>query len=357
MPIQKIFRVMLLFVPLTVAVHQMNLPPLVQFLVSGLGIVPLAGFIAESTESLAERLGPNLGGLLNATFGNATELIIAILALRSGLVEVVRGSLAGAALANLLLGLGLAIFLGGLRSKEQRFRRAPARINSSLLVMTAIALLTPAALHAATHRDLPQQLKIFSYGASALLLSAYGLMILFSTRTHRHLFMAGEVAGAGLTPLAKSHHSLKMSITVLFAATVAIVMVSEILVDSLERAIEVLHFTPLFTGVILLPLFGGIVEYITCISSAWQNKMDLAIAVAIGSTLQIFLFVAPVLVFAGALLGQPLTLDFELYSIAAVAGAIMIVNSIISDGRSNWLEGVLLLITYALLAVGFFVHP
>jgi Ca2+:H+ antiporter len=348
---------MLAFVPLAFLVHQAHLPPLLQFLVAGFAIAPLAGLIASSTEDLAEHLGPHLGSFLNATFGNATELIIASVALKSGLAEVVRGSLAGAALVNLLMGLGLAMFLGGLRFKEQTFRPEPARINNSLLVVTAIALATPAVLHAATHRELPDQLDTFSRVASALLLGVYGLMILFSMRTHRHLFMAGEVEGSDRMSPAQVHRPLQKTVAALFAATFGMVLVSEILVDSLERTIEVLHLSPLFTGVVLLPLFGSIVEYVTCINAAWQNKMDLAIAIAIGSTLQIFLFVAPALVLAGAWLGQPLTLDFELYTIAAVAGAIFIVSSISSDGKCNWLEGTLLIATYALLAVGFFVHP
>ena len=347
---------MLVFVPISIIAHWIHLNPLVVFICSGLAIVPLAALIANSTEAIATVIGPTLGGLLNATFGNATEMIVAIVALKAGLVDVVKASLTGSIIANLLLALGLAFLLGGLRYTEQEFPPAVARLNASSLVLAVIVLLTPAAIQLTSQGLEISTLNNFSYAASILLLTFYFLMQVFSMRTHKHLYLLEEAEnGNNASPTEKVN--VRLQIGVLLACTVVLVFVSEILVDSLEKAISNLGLTSLFTGVILLPIFGGIVEFITCVTFAVKNKMELAVAVAIGSSLQIALFVAPILVLVGWIIHQPMNLSFNLFEVVAVTMAVVSLNSISSDGRSNWLEGVLLLITYAVLGIAFYFHP
>ncbi|GAA6622186.1 calcium/proton exchanger [Scytonema sp. NUACC26] len=348
---------MLVFVPISIAAQELHLNPLIIFATSGLAIIPLAALIANSTEAIASVIGPALGGLLNATFGNATEMIISIVALRSGLVDVVKASLTGAIIANLLLALGLAILFGGLRFNEQTFQPAVARINSSSLTLAVIVVLTPAAIQFTSDGLPPSTLNNFSYAASLLLLTFYCLMLLFSMKTHKYLYLVDEENEEPLESSSEHKVNIGLQIVILLTCTVVLVFVSDILVESLEKAISTLGLTSLFTGVILIPLFGGFVEYITCISFAIKNKMELAVAVAIGSSLQIALFVAPVLVLVGWVLGQPMNLSFNPFELVAVAMAVVITNSISNDGRTNWLEGVLLLIAYAVLGTAFYFHP
>ncbi|KAB8314017.1 calcium/proton exchanger [Tolypothrix campylonemoides VB511288] len=352
----KILLSMLVFVPISIIAQLLHLNPLIIFVTSGLAIIPLAALIANSTEEIATVIGPSLGGLLNATFGNATEMIISIVALRAGLVDVVKASLTGSIIANLLLALGLAILFGGLRFTEQSFQPAVARLNGSSLTLAVIVLLTPAAIQFTSDGLPPSTLNYFSYAASILLLIFYSLMLLFSMKTSTPTDFLGDAEHD--TNESNSHKvNLGLQVAVLLTCTLGLVFVSDILVESLEQAISTLGLTSLFTGVILIPLFGGFVEYITCITFAIKNKMDLAVAVAIGSSLQIALFVAPILVLVGWVLGQPMNLSFNPFELVAVAMAVLITNSISNDGRSNWLEGVLLLITYTVLGTAFYFHP
>ncbi|MBR8836763.1 MAG: calcium/proton exchanger [Stigonema ocellatum SAG 48.90 = DSM 106950] len=347
---------MLVFVPISIIAQSLHLNSLIIFITSGLAIIPLAALIANSTEAIANVIGPALGGLLNATFGNATEMIIAIVALRAGLVDVVKASLTGSIIANLLLALGFAILLGGLRYSEQSFPPNVARINASSLTLAVIVLLTPTAIRF-TSNGLPiSTINNFSYIAAILLLTFYFLMLLFSMKTHKHMYLVEEVESEA-TENNQPKVNLWRQMGILLICTVVLVFVSEILVDSLEKAISNLGLTSLFTGVIFVPIFGGVVEFITCVTFAVKNKMELAVAVAIGSSLQIALFVAPVLVLAGWFIGQPMNLSFNPFEIVAVAMAVVSTNSISNDGRTNWLEGVLLLITYAVLATAFYFHP
>ncbi len=354
---QKIFLGLAVFIPVSLATHWFHVHPVLGFVLAGLGIVPLAAWIAGSTEEIATVIGPTFGGLLNATFGNATEMIIAIVALSNGLVSVVQASIAGSVIANLLLALGLAIFLGGLRFSEQKFPPAVARINASSLTLAVIVLFAPTAIQITSQGLTSATLLNFSHVAAGLLLLFYGLMLFFSLKTHRSIYQLEEIEAAAESP--PDHHpvNLKLQVGILLGCTIVLVFVSETLVYNLEQAIDTLHFTDLFTGVILIPIFGGVVEYITCISFALNNKMEVAVSVAIGSSLQIALFMAPVLVLAGWVIGQPMGLDFNLFEVIAVAMAVVITNSISTDGNCNWLEGTLLLITYAVLGVAFYVHP
>lgn len=346
---------MLVFVPISIIAQWQHLHPLVIFITSGLAIIPLAALIANSTEAIATVIGPAFGGLLNATFGNATEMIISIVALRAGLIDVVKASLTGSIIANLLLALGLATFFGGLRYSEQTFLPDVARINASSLILALIVLLTPAAIQLTSDGLEPSTLTNFSYTAAILLLTFYCLMLLFSMRTNKDMYLVENVDD---TTESNQHEvNLGLQIGKLLICTLVLVFVSDILVESLEKAISTLGLTKLFTGVILIPLFGGMVEYITCVTFAIKNKMELAVGVAIGSSLQIALFVAPVLVLVGWVLGQPMNLNFNPFELVAVAMAVLITNSISNDGRTNWLEGVLLLITYAVLGTAFYFHP
>ncbi|QIR35860.1 calcium/proton exchanger [Tolypothrix sp. PCC 7910] len=356
----KILLYMLVFVPISFITEWLHLHPVIVFVISGLAIIPLAAWIANSTEEIAAVVGPSLGGLLNATFGNATEMIISIVALHAGLVEVVKASITGTVVANLLLALGAAIFLGGLRFKEQNFQPKVARINASSLNLALVVLLTPTAIDFTSKGLQATTINNFSAVAAILLLVFYLLMLLFSMKTHRDMYELRATELDESEQADKSHQhetSLWKNIAILLICTIALVFVSDVLVASLEKAITTLGFTSLFTGVILIPLFGGAVEYITAATFAMKDKMDLSVAVAMGSSLQIAMFVAPILVLVGQLMGQPMNLDFNPFEVLAVAIAVLITNSISTDGNSNWLEGALLLITYAVLGAAFYFHP
>lgn len=354
----KILLEMLIFVPMAIGAEWLKLPAVIIFIVSALGIIPLASLIAGATEGIAVFVGPSLGGLLNATFGNLTEMVVSLVALKAGFIEVVKASIMGSIIANLLLALGLAILLGGLRFKEQNFQPKIARLNGSSLILALIVLLTPTAIHETSAGLAPEVINNFSYAASILLLIFYGLTFLFSMKTHKDMYNLEELEEEDHQE--ESPHARKKlgrQVLILLVGTLVLVLVSEILVGSLEEAVKVLRFTGLFTGVILLPLFAGVVEYIACVTFAIKNKMELAVAVAMSSTLQIVLFVAPILVLAGLILGQPMNLDFNKFDLVAVTLAVIITNSISNDGQSNWLEGVLLLIAYAALGTAFYLHP
>ncbi len=355
----RIFLGLLLFIPISVAAEVLHLGPLVVFVTAGIAIIPLASWMGLATEEIAVVIGPTLGGLLNATFGNATELIIAFIALRAGLIEVVKASITGSIIGNLLLVMGLAMLLGGLRYKEQTFPPVIARVNASLMNLAVIAILLPTAMHFSSNSIPPDQIQKLSIAVSIVLIAIYGLTLLFSMKTHSYLYNLG-VAENEVDPSGQSGHrppDLKLWMGVLLIATLAVAVESELLVGSLEVATEKLGLTPLFTGVILLPIIGNAAEHATAVTVAMKNKMDLSVSVAMGSSLQIALFVGPVLVLAGWAMGQPMNLDFKPFELVAVAVAVIIANSISSDGQSNWLEGMLLLATYLVLSLAFYYHP
>jgi len=356
---QVILLRMLVFLPITFIAEWLNFPSIIVFIASGLAIVPLAAFIADSTEAIAEVIGPSLGGLLNSTFGNATELIIAIVALRAGLVDVVKASITGTIVANLLLALGAAMLLGGLRVKEQSFQPTVARINASSLNLALVVLLSPTAIDFTSTGLQPETINRFSIVAALLLLLFYGLTLVFSMKTHKSIYQLTELEETEEDEPETEKHQPKLwqPVGILLICTLVLVFVSDTLVASLQEAISTLGLSSLFTGVILIPIFGGAVEYITAATFAMKNKMDLAVAVAMGSSLQIAMFVAPVLVLAGQLMGQAMNLDFNAFEVLAVAIAVLITNSISTDGQSNWLEGALLLITYAVVGTAFYFHP
>lgn len=361
----SIFVGLLLFVPISIAGHFLEWSPLVIFVTAGLAILPLAGWMGTATEEIAVVLGPSLGGLLNATFGNATELIIALVALNAGLVEVVKASITGSIIGNLLLVMGLSMLLGGLRYKEQEFQSVVARVNASSMNLAVIAILLPTAVNYTSNGIDNLAIRNLSIATAVVLILVYCLSLLFSMKTHNYLYEVGvvganpeELAEADLVEHTPGHQvNVWLWVGILLAATVVVAIESELLVDTLEEATSRLGLTPLFTGVILLPIIGNAAEHATAVTVAMKNKMDLSVSVAVGSSLQIALFVAPVLVVAGWILDKPMDLNFNPFELVAVAVSVLIANSISSDGKSNWLEGTLLLAAYAVLGLAFYFHP
>ena len=369
-----IFCALLIFIPLSVVAHALAWSESVVFIMAALAIVPLAGWIGEATEEIALVTGPSLGGLLNATFGNATELIIALYALNAGLVDVVKATITGSIISNLLLVMGLSMFLGGLKYKEQRFQPVVARMNASAMNLAVIAMLLPTTVGLTSVKVDEPILQTLSNAVAVVLIVVYFLSLLFSMKTHTYLYDVGVADMAPDSPQSSSAESapapeqgaesapcdqpnLRVWVMVLLGATVIVALESELLVGSLEVATQQLGFSELFTGVILLPIFGNAAEHASAITVAMKNKMDLSVSVAVGSSLQVALFVAPVLVLAGWFLHQPMDLSFSPLELVAVAVAVLITNSISGDGLSNWLEGALLIAAYAVLGLAFYFYP
>ena len=351
-----ILSVLLIFMPLSLASEYLEWGATATFITAALAIVPLAAFMGQATEEIAVVVGPNLGGLLNATFGNATELILALVALKEGLIGVVKATITGSIIGNLLLVVGFSMLLGGIRYKEQKFQSVAARVNASSMNLAVIAILLPTAVQYTSTGIEEQTLQHLSVAVAIVLILVYGLTLLFSMKTHTYLY---DVGIAAEEELVEEEHEINLTkwVVILLLVTLGVAVESELLVNSLEEATSSLGLTALFTGVILLPIVGNAAEHATAVTVAMKNKMDLSMSVAVGSSLQIALFVAPVLVIAGWFLGQPMDLDFNPFELVSVAVAVLITNSISSDGRSNWLEGTLLLATYAVIGLAFYFHP
>jgi Ca2+:H+ antiporter len=340
-----------LFVPTSWVLEVLLGPGVVVFAVAGVAIIPLAWFLGLATEELGKLAGPGVGGLLNATFGNATELIIAVFALASGLTEVVKASLTGSIIGNLLLVLGLSMLAGGLRHKTQVFSREASGIQVTMLVVAVIALVMPALYVLSTGIRTGLALQEMSLGIAGMLLVAYSLGLLFSLRTHRDIFNpVTEV-------VERPRWAPRFAVGVLVVSTGLVAIESELLVGSLEAARKSLGLTDLFVGVIIVAIVGNAAEHGSAVLMAWRNKMDLSVAVATTSTTQVALFVAPILVFVSLLSPRLMTLDFEIFELASLALSTAVVAAVVSDGRSNWYEGALLVIVYAVMAVAFLFHP
>jgi Ca2+:H+ antiporter len=350
---------MLVFIPLAIALEFTHAPAVWIFLVSALALLPLASWMGQATEELAARAGSTVGGLLNATFGNAAELIIAVVALLAGKLEVVKASITGSILSNLLLVLGLSIFLGGLRYLRQNFNAHAAGLSATLLTLTLIAFMLPTFFDLAERAffkvldpSLPDEL--FSLATAGVLILIYLANIYFTLRTHKDLL-------SGYDESHLEHEatwSAPFAVGVLGAATVGVAVMAEFLVGSLEAATEALGLSEFFVGIILIPLVGNAAEHFAAVLFAVKNKMDLAVQIAVGSSLQIALLVAPILVLVGYFAGQPMDLVFHNpLELAALAASILATNAVVRDGESNWLEGFLLLGVYALLGFAFFFTP
>ncbi len=343
---------LLLAAPLALAAALLHWGAAPVFFLSGLAIVPLARLIGGATEELAGKLGVAVGGLLNATFGNATELIIAVFALQAGLYDVVKASLIGSVLGNVLAVVGTSFLFGGWRRERQRFDRTAAGAGSVQLALAGGALLVPALL-ASTTRISPTTVHGLSVAVALVLLAAYGAGLIFSLRTHAHLFTEDDEVALHGTARA----SPRRSVAVLLAATVGVALLSELLVQGVEGLTKGLGWSPVFVGVILVAILGNVAEHASAVTVAMRDRMDLSLSIALGSATQIALFVAPVLVLLGLVLNKPMDLLFDPFEVVAVVGAVGLVNLVVADGESTWLEGAQLLAAYAVLAAAFFVHP
>ncbi|MFN8452234.1 MAG: calcium/proton exchanger [Anaerolineae bacterium] len=358
MPRIPLMYYLLVFAPIAVIARLASADPVIVFILSALGLVPLAKLIGDATEELAVYTGPRLGGLLNATLGNAAELIITIFAIQAGLLELVRASITGSILGNLLLVLGFSIALGGWKHGLQHFDKRTASINATLLVLAVVALAIPS-LFDRVLVERPESELLFSEGVALILIVLYGLMLLYSF-TARHDPHADET-GAVRESAAVEHHtarwSLRFTIGVLAAATIGTALVSETLIGAVEPVVESLGLTEFFLGIIIIPLIGNIAEHLVAVQVALKNKMELSLAVSLGSSLQIALFVAPVLVFVSLLFDNRLLLVFNEFELVALFGTSLIAALIALDGESNWLEGAMLLAVYLIIALAFFFLP
>jgi len=348
---------LLVFIPIGLVLEFIHASPVWIFVASALAIVPLAGQMGTATEHLAERTGPGLGGFLNATFGNAAELIIALMALHKGLHDVVKASITGSIIGNVLLVLGLSILCGGLRYERQTFNRTAAGVGSTLLALSASGLLVPALLHQIVSRQQVTQQRELSLDIAIVLFITYLLSLVFSLRTHKHLYAADMSQHSREAALDTVSWSVRHAVVVLLLATVGVALMSELLVGAVEHTARVFGMTELFVGVILVAIIGNAAEHSTAILVAMKNQMELAINIAVGSSAQVALFVAPVLVFLSHFFGQPMDLLFTRLEVAAVILSVWILSLIAQDGESHWMEGIQLLALYVILAVAVYFLP
>jgi Ca2+:H+ antiporter len=350
------------FIPAAVALELAHAEATVIFFVAAAGIVPTAALMGLATEELAAKSGPGIGGLLNVTFGNAPELIIALFALNAGLQEVVKASIVGSIIGNILLVLGAAMLLGGIKHERQTFNTTAANVQSTMLFLAAAALVMPAIFElvvegkglpspTAEAVDYGSTVEDLSLAVAIVLMGTYICGLFFSLRTHRDLFNP---------PYAEEHEegfgwSVRRSVIFLFISGLAVGLMSEVLVGSISEASETIGLSEFFVGVIVVAIVGNAAEHWVAILVAYKNKMDLAVNIAIGSSAQIALFVAPVLVIASFFIGVgPMPLVFNGFELGAVLLAVLVANVITHDGESNWFEGVQLLALYAILGIAFY---
>jgi Ca2+:H+ antiporter len=348
------FLLLLLFVPIALVAEAYHAPDTWVFATAATAIVPLAALMGRATEHLAGRMGSGIGGLLNATFGNAAELIIALMALRAGLYDVVKASITGSIIGNILLVLGLAVLAGGVKYRRQTFNRTSAGIGATLLVLSAIGLVVPAIFHYIVRGTAAARERQMSLEIAIVLFTLYIASLFFSLKTHRHLY-TGESTGT-----VQAHGdawSTKKSIVVLALATAGVALMSEALVGAVEATASSLGLTEVFVGVILVAIIGNAAEHSTAVLMAMKNEMDLAVNIAIGSSIQVALFVAPVLVFASYGFGRPMDLVFSTFEVVAVSIAAGVATLVAMDGESNWMEGAQLLGVYVILGLAFYFLP
>ncbi len=346
---------LLIFIPISIVAKYLQWGDLAVFITSALAIVPLAIWLSTATEEVAVVTGSAIGGLLNAVFGNATELIIGLVALKAGLIDIVKASITGTIISNLLLAMGLSMFLGGLKYKEQEFKPIVAQVSGSSMTLAVIAILLPTMAFYAANKSDAFAIEKLSIAVAIILIIVYALTLLFSLKTHSYLY---DVSLVDLEVETTRHRpDLRLWLSILVVSTLAVAYESEMFVGVVESATKGLGLTPLFTGVILLPLVGGAAEYVTAVGVALKNNMDLSVSVAMGSSLLVALLMAPLLVLVGYAIGQPMDLNFNPFEIVAVAVSVIVANLISLDGRSNWLEGALLLATYLILGAAFYFLP
>lgn len=354
---------LLVFVPAALALRYVfHADPTWIFVMSAVAIIPLAGLLGLATEKLADHFGVGVGGLLNATFGNAAELIISVIALRAGMHDLVKASITGSIIGNILFVFGLSALFGGLKYHTQTFNRTAASMGATLLLLSAVGLVVPAIFHglvseAGAERELSLEIAV-------VLMATYLLSLVFTLKTHSQLYSGATGAGAGpgaddaLEPVGGEGWSKGKALLVLVGAAAAIGWLSELLVGAVQEAGEALGMTEVFLGVVVIALIGNAAEHSTAVLMALKNKMDLALHIAIGSSIQIALFVAPLLVFLSYVLGPaPMDLHFTSLEVLAVALSVLIISQVADDGKSHWMEGVQLLAVYAILALAFFHLP
>jgi Ca2+:H+ antiporter len=344
------WSVLLAALPLTLAAQLLHWSPIMIFICAALGIIPLAAYIGEATEDLAFYTNPRLGALLNATFGNAAELIITIAAVEAGLLELVKASIAGSIIGNLLLVLGFSMLTGGIRHGTQIFDQRNASRNAIMLVLAVVALVIPSVWSQAIGTIANPKVEALSVGVAIIMIVLYGLGLLESNVKESPLSH----------PLTKSDvpaWTLSQVILILVGSTLGVVWLSEALVHAAEAVMVGLGISEFFLGIILVPIIGNVAEHFVSVQLALKNKMDLSVGIATTSSLQIALFVAPCLVFISLLLGHPLQLIFNRFELLAVLTAVVVSALVSSDGESTWLEGAGLLAVYIILGLGFFLLP
>lgn len=367
---ERVLYGLLIFIPLAFVAEYTHMDATLVFFAACLGIIPLAKIMGTATEELAAKAGQGVGGLLNATFGNAVELIISFFGLlrakeNPALLEVVKASITGSIIGNILFVLGMALFFGGWKREKQVFNAVAARASSTILTVSAIALIIPAAFaftltpptNEATRVGQVNLLENLSIGVALILIASYAAQLVFSLRTHADLYKGQSLDEQEEE---ESHGwSVRASLGVLLIATVLVGFMAEFLVGSVDHLTKSFGWTELFVGVILIAIVGNAAEHSTAVIVAMKNKMDLALSIAVGSSIQIIAFVAPVLVIVGYFLGgnSQLNLVFSLFELVAIVAAIAIVNLVSGDGESNWLEGIQLLAAYLIIAIAFFLHP
>ncbi len=345
----KYLKILLLCIPFSFLGFFLKWNATIMFFMTCASIVPLAGYLGEATEEIAAYSGPKLGGFLNATFGNATELIISFFAIRAGLFDVVKASLAGSVLGNILLVLGCSIFVGGLKHKELKYDAQLGTFTATMLLFAVIGLTLPAVFTWHTPENLiTSDYESLSYITSAILLSIYVVGMIYSFRTQKDLY------GVEHAEDIDANWSLPFSIVVLAIATVFIAIESELLVDSIEPMTKAAGIPEMFVGIILIPIVGNAAEHTTAIIMAIKNKLDISIEIAVGSSLQIALFVIPVSVLI-SLFFSPMSIIFKPVELFLFGSSVLIANQVVKAGRSNWMEGLKLMSIYVIAAIGFFI--
>jgi len=355
-------NVLLVFVPIGIIAGILSWNPTVVFILNFIAIIPLAALLSFATEELSAKLGQTLGGLMNATFGNAVELIVSIVALKQGEIRIVQASMLGSILSNILLVLGCCFLAGGIREQERSFNETVASTMSSLMAVASASLIIPATMYATmangnnSDRETNDNILLLSHGTAIILLILYILYLYFQLYSHHNLFADVESQGGDeeedevlLSPVAAG--------IALVVVTVMVAICAEFLVDSIDSIVESAHISKTFVGLILIPIVGNAAEHVTAVVVAYKGKMDLAINVAIGSSMQIALFVTPFLVILGWIMHQPMTLHFQGFETIIFFISVLIVNYLIQDGKSNYLEGCMCLGTYAIIALAFYIYP
>lgn len=346
---------LLVFVPLGVLVGYLDLGSTVVFTVNFLAIIPLAALLSDTTEVLAQSVGPTLGGLLNATFGNVVELIVAVVALMQGEIRIVQTSMLGSIFSNLLLVLGCSFIAGGVNRLQQTFSQTAAQTMSSMMVVSCISMLIPAAFNLSVPPEDHEKIISVSRCTSVLLLVIYGLFLVFQLKTHRVFFEGAEGEADEEEDLPKIGR--ETCLCILVVVTLCVSACAEYLVDSIEGVVNSTGLSKTFIGLIVLPIVGNAAEHVTAVMMALKNKLDLTMSVAIGSSLQIALFLTPFLVVLGWFVDQPMSLFFHTFETVSLFLAVFLSSTILQDGESNWLEGVMLVGLYLIIAIAFIYFP